>query len=103
MVASIYDENPRRARQPPGVARILPNYEPDVDAPYIPPDKDKPDPDELKFVPEKLHYKWLAFSRHQTSVLPLHREYDHSIEIEEGSQVPNLLIYNLSRKELHIL
>ena len=67
------------------------------------PDNDRPDPDELKFVPLKLHHKWFAFSKHQTSVLPPHGEYDHAIEIEEGSRVPNLPIYNLSQKELDIL
>jgi hypothetical protein len=36
-------------------------------------------------------------------VLPLHREYNYSIKIKEGLRVPNLPIYNLSRRELDIL
>jgi hypothetical protein len=57
MVASIYDENPRRARQPLGVARILPNFKLEEDALCILLDEDKLDLDELRFVPEKLYYK----------------------------------------------
>jgi hypothetical protein len=29
--------------------------------------------------------------------------YDHAIETEEGKKIPNLLIYNLSSRELEIL
>jgi hypothetical protein len=51
----------------------------------------------------KLYYKWFAFSKHQSSVLPPHQEFNHSIEIEEGAHILNLPIYNLSSKELDIL
>ncbi|UPX20316.1 uncharacterized protein EKO05_0010552 [Ascochyta rabiei] len=67
------------------------------------PEDDAPDIEELKYVPEHLHHKWFAFSKRQTSVLAPHREYDHSIDIKAGAKVPNLPIYNLSRRELDIL
>jgi hypothetical protein len=75
----------------------------DLDIPQLPREDDTPDAEEMKFVPPKLHHKWFAFSKHQSGVLPPHREHDHAIDIEEGARVPNLPIYNLSRRELDIL
>jgi hypothetical protein len=73
------------------------------DVQYASLEDDRPDEEELCFVPCKLHHKWFAFSKHRSGVLPPHRDHDHAIDIEEGAKVPNLPIYNLSRKELDIL
>ena len=59
--------------------------------------------EELKHVPEKLHHRWLAFSKRQTRIIRPNSDYDHAIEIEEGKKIPNLPIYNLSGRELEIL
>lgn len=64
---------------------------------------DEPDSEELQYVPQKLHHKWLAFSKHQTRILRPNSEYDHAIEVEEGAKIPNMPIYNLSSRELEIL
>jgi hypothetical protein len=89
-----------RSTLPPGLARVLPDEE---DTSRISPHDDKPDPEELKFVPEKLHHKWIAFSKHQTRIIRPNGEYDHAIDVEEGAKIPNLPIYNLSGRELEIL
>jgi hypothetical protein len=56
------NEDPRRSALPPGMARVLPDEE--DDPPRIDPSDDKPDPEELRYVPEKLHHKWISFSKH---------------------------------------
>jgi hypothetical protein len=99
MVASMFDKNSNRAALPPGMARILPKE----DTLHIEPNDDKPDPEELKYVPQKLHHKWIAFSKHQTRITRPNGVYDHAIDTEEGKKIPNLPIYNLSGRELEIL
>ena len=101
MVASIREAPPQRATLPPGTPRTPP--EDGVEDPLGQPEDDQPDADELQYVPEKLHHKWLAFSKHQTSLLRPNSEHDHAIDIEEGMKIPNLPIYNLSGRELDIL
>jgi hypothetical protein len=50
MVASMFDMNSNRVALPAGIAYILS----EKDAPCINPNNDKPNPEELKYVPQKL-------------------------------------------------
>jgi transposase InsO family protein len=102
IIASMYQGNPKRATSLPSKARTLPGADAEG-APYRDPVEDSIDPEEMVHVPDKLHHKWMAFSKRQTRRIQPHGEYDHSIDVEEGKKIPNLPIYNLSRRELDIL
>ena len=86
---------------PPYKGRSLPDGEESLLESHLA--DDKLDPEELKHVLSKLYYRWLAFSKRQTRMIRLNSEYDYAIEIEEGKKILNLLIYNLSGRELEIL
>jgi hypothetical protein len=86
---------------PPHKGRSLPDREESPLEFYLA--DDKLDPEELKHVPSKLHYRWLAFSKRQTRTIRPNSEYNHAIEIKEGKKILNLPIYNLSGRELEIL
>ena len=100
-VAAVFHGEPQRAVVPLHKGRFLPDGE--EEPPKDHEADDEPDMEELKHVPEKLHHRWLAFSKRQTRILRPNGEYDHAIEIEEGKKIPNLPIYNLSARELEIL
>jgi hypothetical protein len=102
VVASVCNGNPSRATLPKGLGRI-PTSEDPGDAQRLTNDEDSFDPKEMAHVPEKLHHQWMAFSKRQTQRLRAHSDFDHAINIEEGRKIPNLPIYNLSRRELDIL
>jgi hypothetical protein len=86
---------------PPHKGRSLPDGEESPLESYLA--DNKLDPKELKHVPSKLHYRWLAFSKRQIRIVRPNSEYDYAIRIEEGKKIPNLPIYNLSSRELEIL
>jgi hypothetical protein len=102
IVASVRNGNPSRATLPQGLGRIPIGDEPG-DARRHSDDEDSFDSEEMAHVPEKLHHRWMAFSKRQTQRLRTHSDFDHAIDIEEGRKIPNLPIYNLSRRELDIL
>lgn len=102
VVAGVYDGTPRRVTPPPGGPRRR-SEDMDDGAPINDPAPDTPDDEELAYVPQKLHHKWLAFSKRQSRRLAQHSSYDHAIDVEDGQKVPNLPIYNLSQRELEIL
>ena len=43
------------------------------------------------------------FSEEEAHVLPLHRPYDHMIQLEPGTKAPWGPLYNLSKLELKVL
>jgi transposase InsO family protein len=102
VVAGIRNGNPSRATLPRGLGRI-PSADEARDALRQPDGADSFDEEEMAHVPRHLHHRWLAFSKRQTSRLRAHGDHDHAIDIEEGKTIPNLPIYNLSRRELDIL
>ncbi|CAN9142896.1 unnamed protein product [Alternaria alternata] len=73
LVAAVFNGDPQRAAVPPHKGRSLPDGEESLPESYLA--DDKLDPEELKHVPK----------------------------IEEGKKILNLLIYNLSGRELEIL
>ena len=54
-LAMVFQEAPQRATTPPGAGRLLPSKE--EGPPLFELVNDKPDPEELKYVPPHLHHK----------------------------------------------
>ena len=100
--ASIINNNSdyRRSALSLGLTHILPDNK---DISLIDLNNNSPDLEELKYVLEKLYYKQLTFSKYQTKIIRSNSKHNHAINIIEAIKIPNLLIYNLSGRELEIL
>ena len=56
-----------------------------------------------KVVPPEYHDFFDVFSREEAKLMPLHRPYDHTIDLEGDQMPPHSHIYPLSGTELGIL
>ena len=56
-----------------------------------------------KVVPPEYHDFFDVFSREEAKLMPLHRPYDHTIDLENDQAPPHSHIYPLSGTELGIL
>jgi hypothetical protein len=61
------------------------------------------DPKEASLIPPYLNNRQRCFNKHLASKIALNIEYNYIINLKEGKTPPNLLIYNLSARELDIL
>src|SRR6266481_3699789 len=53
-----------------------------------------------KVVPLEYHDFFDVFSREEVKLMPLHRSYDHTIDLEDDQMPPHSHIYPLSGMEL---